>query len=88
MATLFVEPNSLQGAALRNRFLDYSIELIDDTESESAVATIREQYQLAAPNELLAQYAQGAICRIAGNPSTAPKRIRGSRPQSHGCEND
>lgn len=73
VATLFIEPNSAQGTALRNRFRKHSIELIDDTESESAVAPIRAQYEFAAPNELLAQYAQGAICRIAGNPTTAQK---------------
>ena len=73
VATLFIEPNSAQGAALRNRFLGHSIALFDAPESESAVASIRDQYTLAAPDELLAQCAQGAICRIAGNPSTAPK---------------
>lgn len=69
VATLFIEPNSAQGGALRKRFADHPLELIGAKESEAAVARIREQYELGAPNALLAQYAGGAICRIAGDPS-------------------
>ena len=72
MATLFVEPNSLQGAALRARFAGHDVALLGQDECEQAVAGIREQFNADAPDGLVAQYARGAICRIAGDPAAGP----------------
>ena len=72
VATLFVEPNSRRGAALRERFGGVDVALLPDAEVRDAVQFLAAQYQGGAPDALLAQYAQGAVCRIAGNPATAP----------------
>ena len=72
VATLFVEPNSAPGAALRNRFTGFDIALLSDAEAHEAVQYLHALYIAAAPDHLMAQFAQGAICRIAGNPAMAP----------------
>jgi len=72
IATLFVEPNSSRGAALRQRFAGFDVVLLPETEVREAVQHLQAQYDAAAPDDLLAQYAQGAVCRIAGNPAMAP----------------
>lgn len=72
VATLFVEPNSARGAALRHRFEGIDVALLSDAEAHEAVQHLQAQYDAGAPDDLLAQYAQGAVCRIAGNPATAP----------------
>ena len=72
IATLFVEPNSTRGAALRQRFAGFDVAILPDAEVRTAVQYLQAQYEAAAPDELLAQYAQGAVCRIAGNPAMAP----------------
>lgn len=72
VATLFVEPNSMRGAALRQRFAGSDVTLLADAEAHEAVRYLHAQYLAGAPDEALAQYAQGAVCRIAGNPATAP----------------
>jgi AraC-like DNA-binding protein len=72
IATMFVEPNSRNGAALRDRFAGFDVALLSDEETFAAVQHLQAQYKRAADDALLAQYAQGAICRIAGNPVLAP----------------
>ena len=72
IATLFVEPNSRRGAALRARFAGFDLSLLSDAEAQDAVQYLQAQYDAAAPDATLAQFAQGAVCRIAGNPLTAP----------------
>ena len=72
VATLFVEPNSARGAALRERFAGFDIALLSDAEAHEAVRYLHAQYTAAAPDDLMAQFAQGAVCRIAGNPAMAP----------------
>jgi len=71
-ATLFVEPNSARGAALRQRFAGFDVALLPDDEVRETVRHLHAQYAAAAPDELMAQFAQGAVCRIAGNPAVAP----------------
>lgn len=73
VAMLFVEPNSSQGAALCKRFDGCDVALLSDEESAVAAAYLRNEYLAGAPDQRLAQYAKGAICRIAGNPQTAPR---------------
>ena len=73
VATLFVEPNSTQGAAMRQRFGHLDIAFLSAPEAELAVGELREQYEADAPDAVLAQYAQGAICRISGDPGAAPR---------------
>lgn len=73
VATLFVEPNSTQGAAIRQRFGHLDIGRLTDTETELAVAGLREHFASGSPDEVLAQHAQGAICRIAGDPRRASR---------------
>lgn len=73
VAMLFVEPNSLQGAALRKRFAGSDVALLSDEESEAAATYLRNEYLAGAPDLRLAQYAKGAICRIAGNPQVASR---------------
>lgn len=73
VATLFVEPNSIQGAAIRQRFGHLDIGRLTAVEAELAVAALREQYEADAPDAVLAQYAQGAICRVAGDPRAPPE---------------
>ncbi|KGQ18759.1 Transcriptional regulator, AraC family [Lysobacter dokdonensis DS-58] len=72
IATIFVEPNSRRGAALRARFAGEDIGLLSDVEAHEAVRFLHAQYDAAAPDAVMAQYAQGAICRIAGDPQAAP----------------
>lgn len=72
IATLFVEPNSSQGAAIRKRFGSLDIGCLTPSDAKLAVAGVREQFDAGAPDSVLAQYAQGAICRVAGDPRTAP----------------
>lgn len=73
VATIFVEPNSTLGSALRKRFSRLDIGLLDTTEAEAAVAGIRAQFHAGASNKELIRYSKGAICRIAGDPLMAPK---------------
>lgn len=73
MATLFVEPNSFAGAAMRARFAGMQVALLSDDETEACAAGIRSEYLLGAPDSLLAQFARAAICRIAGDPLSAPR---------------
>jgi AraC-like DNA-binding protein len=72
VATLFVEPNSSRGAALRHRFAGTDVALLPDDEVHEAVQYLYAQYDAGAPDDVMAQYAQGAVCRIAGNPALAP----------------
>ena len=74
IATLFVEPNSARGAALKARFEGADVRLLQDTEAHAAVQYLQAQYAQGAPDEMLAQYAQGAVCRIAGDPARAPSQ--------------
>jgi AraC-like DNA-binding protein len=73
VAMLFVEPNSTPGAALRKRFAGHGVALLGDAEAEAAVSALREQFLAQAPDGPLARYAMGAICRIAGDPLSAPR---------------
>jgi len=72
VATLFVEPNSARGAALRQRFAGCDVALLPEVEAREAVRFLHAQYVAAAPDTVLAQFAQGVACRIGGNPMTAP----------------
>jgi AraC-like DNA-binding protein len=74
IATLFVEPSSARGAALRARFSGFEVALLSDAETDDAVKHLYAQYIAAAPNDLMAQFAQGAVCRLAGNPAMAPSQ--------------
>lgn len=71
IATCFVEPTSQQGEALRKRFDGCDVALLSDDEAEAAAKYLRREYLAGASDMRLAQYAKGAICRIAGNPSTS-----------------
>jgi AraC-like DNA-binding protein len=72
IATLFVEPNSRSGAALRERFAGFDVALLSDAETRAAVEHLQAQYAGGADNLLMSQYAKGAICRVAGDPVLAP----------------
>lgn len=72
IAMVFVEPNSTLGSALRNRFGDCPIALLDEAEAEVAVAGLRDQFLSEAPDECLIQQAMRAIFTIAGDPRLAP----------------
>jgi AraC-like DNA-binding protein len=72
IATLFVEPNSARGAALRERFAGSDVCLLSDAESRDAVQHLHARYDDGAPDAVMAQFAQGAVCRIAGDPHSAP----------------
>lgn len=72
IATLFVEPNSKRGAALRTRFAGFDLCLLPDDEVRDAVQFVQAHYEAAAPDALLLQAAQGAVCSVAGNPPAAP----------------
>jgi AraC family transcriptional regulator len=72
IATLFVEPNSTRGAALRQRFAGSDVALLSHEESRRVVQHLHTQYAAAASNEVLAQFAQGVVCGVAGNPALAP----------------
>jgi AraC-like DNA-binding protein len=67
IATLFVEPNSRSGAALRERFAGFDVALLSDAEANAAVKHLQAQYVGGADDTLLSQYAKGAICRVAGD---------------------
>ena len=73
LATLFVEPNSFAGAALRARFAGMQLALLTDAESESCAALMRNEFLSGAADSRLAQVARAAICRIAGDPLIAPQ---------------
>jgi AraC family transcriptional regulator len=73
VATLFVEPNSVQGAALRKRFAGRDVTLLSDAESAACAASLRAEYLAGAGDERLAGYARAAICRVAGDPQSAPR---------------
>src|SRR4030095_9501229 len=64
--------NSRRGAALRARVPDTDVALLTDADVREAVQSLAAQYHDTAPDAQLAQYAQGAVCRIAGNPAMAP----------------
>ena len=72
VATLFVEPNSLSGAAIRQRFASLDIGWLDPGEAALAVAPLRDHFVSGSSDAVLAQHARAAICRIAGEPGTAP----------------
>lgn len=72
IATLFVEPNSIPGAALRQRFAGLDVALLSDEESEACAASLRSEYFSGEPDNRLAGFARAAICRIAGDPLAAP----------------
>lgn len=73
LATLFVEPNSFAGAALRARFAGMQLALLTDAESESCAALMRDEFLSGAADSRLAGFARAAICRIAGDPLVAPR---------------
>lgn len=72
VASIFVEPNSRPGAALRERFANHPVALLGEVEAQLAAAGLRESFFAQASDELLIQYSQAAICRIAGDPASAP----------------
>jgi AraC-like DNA-binding protein len=73
IATLFVEPNSVAGAALRRRFRGLELALLADAEAGAAAAALGCAYQANASDEQLAQCARAAIGRIGGDPLDAPR---------------
>lgn len=73
VATIFVEPNSTPGAALRKRFDGFKVALLGNAEAEASVSGLRERFLAEAPDEQLVGHAKGAICRIAGDPLSAPR---------------
>ncbi|HMB57503.1 MAG TPA: AraC family transcriptional regulator [Arenimonas sp.] len=73
VATLFIEPNSIPGAALRQRFAGWDVALLSDEEAEACAAGLRSEYLSGATDARLVQFARAAICRIAGDPLTAPR---------------
>lgn len=72
IAMLFVEPNSLAGAALRQRFAGLDVALLSDDESEACATGLRSEFLSGATDSRLAGFARAAICRIAGDPLAAP----------------
>ena len=73
IATLFVEPNSIAGAALRKRFAGIAVALLPEQESDACAAPLREHYLAGASDQQLAGFARAAICRVAGDPLSAPR---------------
>lgn len=73
IATLFVEPNSVAGAALRKRFAAIDVALLTDEEAEACADRLRGEYLSGAPDDRLTGFARAAICRIAGDPLTAAR---------------
>ena len=73
IATLFVEPNSVAGAALRKRFAGLDVALLSDEESSACAAQLRDEFLSGAADVRLAQFARAAICRIGGDPLSAPR---------------
>jgi AraC-like DNA-binding protein len=76
VATLFVEPNSVRGAALKQRFTGFDLALLRDAEVNPAVVNLKNRYAAAAPDESMRHSAEAAICRIAGKPSTVAETDR------------
>lgn len=74
IATLFVEPTSARGAALQRRFAGSDVALLANREVHEAVQHLHAHYVAGASDALMAGLAQGAICRLAGNPATAPSQ--------------
>lgn len=72
VATLFVEPNSLQGAAIRQRFAALEVGWLPPQEAALAVAPLRDAFLAGAPDHVLMQHARAALCRIAGDPGVSP----------------
>lgn len=72
VATIFVEPNSATGLALTRRLADSDATLLPDDEVCDTVRYLRVQYLAAAPNDVIAQMARGAVCRLAGNSLATP----------------
>lgn len=73
VATLFIEPNSHAGAALRKRFEGLDVALLADEESNACAAQLRSEYLSGASDHRLAQFARAAICRVGGDPLDAPR---------------
>lgn len=73
LASLFVEPNSFAGVALRARFAGTQVALLDDDESESCATIVRGAFLSGAADSRLAEVARAAICRLAGDPLRAPR---------------
>lgn len=73
IATLFVEPNSVPGAALRKRFAATAVALLTEEEADACAARLRSEYLSGAPDLQLAGFARAAICRIAGDPLMASR---------------
>jgi AraC family transcriptional regulator len=72
LASLFVEPNSRMGAALRARFAGADAQVLAADEAEGAAALLRPQVLRGADDELLVGHGKAAICRLAGDPALAP----------------
>lgn len=73
LASVFVEPNSFAGAALRGRFADAPVALLGDEESESCAVLLRDEFLSGAADSRLAGFAHAAIGRIAGDAQIAPR---------------
>lgn len=73
VATLFIEPNSIAGAALRKRFDGLDVALLSDEEANAGAAQLRFEFLAGAADDRLAAFARAAICRIGGDPLTAPR---------------
>lgn len=73
IATLFIEPNSVPGAALRKRFAGLEVALLPEEESDACAASLRSEYLSGAADLRLAEFARAAICRVAGDPLAAPR---------------
>lgn len=72
LASVFAEPHSFAGAALRARFAGMPVALLADAESESCAVLLRDEFLSGATDARLAELARAAICRIAGDPLRAP----------------
>jgi AraC family transcriptional regulator len=72
LASVFVEPNSFAGAALRTRFAGMPIATLADDEAAACAALLRDEFLSGAADSRLAGFARAAICRIAGDPQIAP----------------
>lgn len=73
IATLFVEPNSFAGEALRQRFTGLAVVLLSDAEAEACASALREAIRSDVTDSRLAEVARAAICRVAGDPLTATR---------------
>ena len=74
IATLFVEPNSTRGAALRARFAGADVALLADAEVSDTVAPLRVHYAAGAPDAVLAQDAIGRLAPVVTG-DYAPHRL-------------